>query len=324
MKTTPASLLLVSALACAAAAAPLPFAVPKDAPPPTRPAYTAPRGEIPPCAGATTLTVTLDTDEILTGDTTGGTSAVSGYDCVGWQETGPEAVWLLDVQQDMNLHVRLEAEVDLDLFLLTDCDSDACAAWHTGEFVVNLPSRPEPYVLVVDGYLGAEGPFSVTLNAFASGPPPEVCGEAEPVACDETPVEIVGNLFERPNRLLADVCATYLEWGGEQWYTFSLSDSAEVSADISNHFFDVALWLFDGCEPGSRCVAFADENGVEGAETLTYRNLTGAAHTYVLAVDAFREIVSESGGAFLLTTTCEGQSVPAETRSFGDIKAMFR
>ncbi|MBU0740930.1 hypothetical protein KKG45_10535 [bacterium] len=316
--------MLILSWSATSPAAPLPFAVPKDEPAPARPAFRAPRGEIPPCGGAPTLVVTLATDETQSGDTTGGASAVAGYACVAWQETGPEAVYLLDVQQDVNLHVRLDAEVDLDLFLLTDCDSDSCAAWHSSEFVVNLPSRAEPYVLIVDGYLGAEGPFAVDLHGYASGPPPGVCGDAVAVVCGEEPVGLDGNLFAQPNQLLADACATYLERGGEQWYAVSLSDSAEVTAGISEHFFDAAIWLFDGCEPGSQCVAFADGAGVEGAEELIHRNLTGAGQTYYLAVDAFHEVQSEGAGAYLLTFSCTDQIVPAETSSFGDLKAMFR
>jgi hypothetical protein len=270
------------------------------------------------------VVVTLDTDESLAGDTTGGVSAVSGYACVSWNETGPEAAYRLDVQQDVNLHARLDCEADLDLFLLTDCDSDSCGAWDNNEFVVTLTARAEPYYLVVDGYLGDEGPFSLDLRAYALGPPPEICASAAAVGCGEAPVEQNGNLFELPNRLLADVCATYLEWGGEQWFAVSLSDSAELSAAISEHFFDAALWLFDGCEPGSACVAFADEAGAQGTETLEYRNLTGAAHTYYLAVDAFREIESASAGAYLLTVTCEGQLVASERSTLGGVKAMFR
>jgi len=316
--------MLIFAWAVTSLAVPLPFAVPKDEPAPARPMFLAPRGETPPCGDATTHAVPLATADTLSGDTTGGVSQVAGYACVGWQETGPEAVFLLDVQQDVNLHVRLAAEVDLDLFLLTDCDCDSCAAWHSTEFVVNLPSRAEPYVLVVDGYLGAAGPFTVELYGYAAGPPPEVCASAADVACGAEPVFLEDNLFAQPNQLLADACATYLEWGGEQWYAISLSDSAEVTAGISDHFFDAAIWLFDDCEPGSACVAFADETGVEGTEELSHRNLTGADHTYYLAVDAFHEVESESAGAYKLTLTCEGQIVANETTSFGDIKAMFR
>jgi len=308
----------------AAAATPLPFAVPKDAPAPHRPLWRAPAGEIPPCSGAPTHVVTLDTDETLSGDTTGEVSQVAGYACAEWQETGPEAVFLLDGHQDVNLHVRLDAGVDLDLFLLTDCDSDSCAAWDASEFVVTVPARAEPYYLVVDGYLGAEGPFTVDLRAYAWGPPPEACAEAVPVVCRTTPAPVYGNLFERPNRLLADACATYLERGGEEWYAVTLSDSAVVTAEITEHFFDAAFWLFDGCDPGSECVAFVDAAPTEGVEELSHRNLSGAEHTYYLAVDAFHEIGSSGAGAYLLTFTCEGQIVAAESATLGGVKAMFR
>ena len=305
-------------------ATPLPFAVPKDAPEPDRPAFRAERGAVPDCTTAPTLTITPTYTDTLSGDTTAAPSLVDGYDCVAWQETGPEAVYLLDVVQDLNLHVRLDTDVDLDLFLLTDCDSDSCAAWHASEFLVSLPARDDPYVLVVDGYMGAEGPFDLQLMGYGAGPGDDVCASATPVGCSESPLDYPGNLYELPNRLLSDDCASFLEWGGEQWFAVTLTDSASVTAAISEHLFDAALWLYDDCGDDAECVAFADEDSAEETETISFRNLSGVTHTYYLAVDAFREIESLSSGSFVLTFTCTGQFVANERKSLGDMKAMFR
>ncbi len=316
-------LLAMAVFAPAALAAPLPLVVPKDAPAPARPVHHAARAVLD-CGGATTLVVTPDLSEALSGDTTGGVSQADGYACVGWQETGPEAIWLLDVQEDTALHAAVDADVDLDIFLLTACDSDSCAAWHASEFLTVLPARAEPYVLVVDGYLGAEGPFELSLTGYGAGPGAEVCATAELVTCDTPPTTTGGNLFERPNRLLGDACATYLQFGGEQWFAVSLSDSAVLDVDTSEHYFDAALWLYDACDAEAVCVAFADAASAEGAESLTYQNLTGARRTYYLAVDAFRAVESEAGGAFTLQFGCTGQLVANQRKSLSDIKAMFR
>jgi hypothetical protein len=176
----------------------------------------------------------------------------------------------------------------------------------------------------VDGYLGAEGPFELLMTGYGAGPDEDVCIDATPVGCNTTPLAYPGNLYELPNRLLGDDCATFLEWGGEQWFAVTLTDSATVTAVISDHFFDAALWFYDGCGDEAACVGFADAGSTEESETITFRNLGGATHTYYLAVDAFREIESPSAGGFLLTFTCTGQFVANERKSLGDMKAMFR
>ncbi|MBK9303595.1 MAG: hypothetical protein IPM94_06850 [bacterium] len=232
------------------------------------------------------LAVAPGLDTVVTGDTAGGVSAVDGYSCVGWNESGPESVLLLDVPAAATVHLILEADADLDLFLLSGCDSDLCVAHHTREFVVELAGRPEPWVVVVDGYLGASGPWSLTVRAFAAGVPPEVCATATPLPCRTVADEAEGSLYGLPNQLFADDCAEYLEAGGEQWYAVSLADSALATLTLGDQSFDAALWLFDGCGEAAACVAFADDAVSGSQEVLSYRNLTGVRRTYYLAVDA--------------------------------------
>ncbi|MDO9171863.1 MAG: hypothetical protein Q7W29_08530, partial [bacterium] len=73
---------VVLCLAAAAAAAPLAVRVPRDADRPDLPPSSALRGGDPGCAGAPVLSVAPGLDTVLTGDTTGGVSAVDGYGCV--------------------------------------------------------------------------------------------------------------------------------------------------------------------------------------------------------------------------------------------------
>ena len=323
MKTRLASFLLLLALTNVVSAAPLPFSVPKAPPLPERPAYRAARAE-PDCADAPTLVVTPDLADVLTGDTTGGTSLVDGYACVGWQETGPEAVWLLDVTEDTFLHVVLDSEADLDLFLLTDCDSDSCAAWHASEFQVPLTARAEPYVLVVDGYMGEEGPFDLGLKGYSPGPSADVCGSARNSPCDETARSHEGNLYGLPNLLLSDDCSAFLQFGGEEWYRVTLEDTVTLTAEIESPYLDASMWLYDGCDSDAACLVFVDEESAGVNETLVYQNETGAAQTVYLAVDAFRAPEGEETASYALTLTCTGQIVANERRSLSDIKAMYR
>ncbi|MDO9695005.1 MAG: hypothetical protein Q7W56_09750 [Candidatus Latescibacteria bacterium] len=318
-------IILVSlAFATATAAGPWPVRVPADATRPDLPPSPALRGGDPGCAGAPVLAVAPGLDTVITGDTAGGVSAVDGYGCVGWNESGPESVLLLDVPVSTTLHLILESDVDLDLFLLSGCDSDLCVAHHIREFVVAVDGRPEPWVVVIDGYQGAAGPWSLTVRAFPAGVPPEVCTTATPLLCRTASSDAEGSLYGLPNQLFTDDCAAYLQAGGEQWYAVSLADSARASLTLSEQSFDAALWLFDGCEATSDCVAFADR-GISGVqEVLVYRNLTGARRTYYLAVDAAQPPTGEFDGYYFLESVCTGGIVPNETTAWGTIKSFYR
>jgi len=317
--------ILILFLATAATAADQPSVrTPRDASRPDLPPSSALRGGDPGCAGAPVLSVAPGLDTVVTGDTAGGVSAVDGYGCVGWVESGPETVLLLDVPDAATVHLILEAEADLDLFLLSGCDSDLCVAHHTREFVVELAGRPEPWVVVIDGYQGAAGPWSLTVRAFAAGVPPEVCATATSLLCRTATTDAEGSLYGLPNQLFADDCAEYLEAGGERWYAVSLADSALATLTLNDQIFDAALWLFDGCEPTAACVAFADD-GISGAqEVLTYRNLTGTRRTYYLAVDAAQPPPGEFDGDYFLQSVCTGGIVPNETTAWGAIKSFYR
>ncbi|MBK9304310.1 MAG: hypothetical protein IPM94_10580 [bacterium] len=316
---------LIAVLAATAAAAQSPqVRTPRGADRPDLPPAPTLRAGDPGCAGAPVLAVAPGLDTVVTGDTAGGVSAVDGYSCVGWTESGPESVLLLDVPGAATVHLILEADADLDLFLLSGCDSDLCVAHHTREFVVELAGRPEPWVVVVDGYLGASGPWSLTVRAFAAGVPPEVCATAAPLPCRTVAEEVEGSLYGLPNQLFADDCAEYLEAGGEQWYAVSLADSALATLTLGDQSFDAALWLFDGCGEAAACVAFADDAVSGSQEVLSYRNLTGVRRTYYLAVDAAQPPPGEFDGYYLLRSVCSGGIVANEPAAWGTIKSFYR
>ncbi len=306
-----------------------PFGIPRIGDRTAVPALVSPAGD-PDCDAAVPVTVALGDSLILAGDTTGGPTAVDAYGCVGWEETGPETVYAVTADEDLLLHVRLTSAVDLDLFLLSACSADSCVAYNSGEFMVPLAARPEPWYLVVDGYRGAAGAYTLELAAYApASPPAAVCDTTTVQTCGEQPVSFIGNLLDRPNLVVWAPCATYLAWGGEQWFAVSLPDSAELTVDLTGQPFDGSLWLFDDCGAGAACVAHADAWLAGEPESLVWRNLTGHRQTVYVAVDAWQPILGSEGdteldGTFRVEISCTGGSVAAARTGWGALKARFR
>lgn len=285
-------------------------------------------GGDPGCDGSDLLTLTAGMNSILEGDTSGGVSNVEGYGCKPWSETGPEAVYRLRIDEPVTLHALLDSPAELDLFLLNECEADSCLAASIREFVIELAPRVEPYVLVVDGYLGAEGPFTLELETFASGVPANVCADALQVAVADTARFFSGNLFDLENQLLSAPCGSFMERGGEQWYALVVPPRRDLDVTLLDLYFDGALWLFDGCGPDAECFGFADAALAEGTERLAAVNESNESVVWYLAVDAFQAVSSENGfiesdGAYTLEITGTS-NVPAENRDWGGVKALFR
>ena len=109
---------------------------------------------------------------------TGSTNAIDSYDCIDWDESGPEYtyVYTASVTGQATLHIELVADElievvfgpqeDLDLFVLdadVGCTPGACAAY--GDHTVSWAVTPgSTWYLVVDGYNGQHSPYDLTLD----------------------------------------------------------------------------------------------------------------------------------------------------------------
>ncbi|HPF34747.1 MAG TPA: hypothetical protein P5571_07780 [Candidatus Krumholzibacteria bacterium] len=289
---------------------------------PDRPAASAsPLATAPDCDAATAVAIAPGDSLTFTGDTTGGASLVDRYGCNTWNESGPEAVYELTVTTTIRLHATLAAEAELDLMLLSDCEGDSCEAAHIAEFDAEL--APGTWYVVVDGYAGAQGAFTLTLQARAGGLPQAACDGAEVVTAFDT---LTGNLLDRPNLVNAFDCASFIENGGEAWYLLTVPPRSELTVTVTNQAFDAALWLFDGCGETPQCVDFTDAELSGTEESLLIVNDLGTPWELVLGVDSFHPILSSQGGdefdgAFDLTF---GLAVPAERATAGGLKRLFR
>lgn len=101
---------------------------------------------------------------VYRGDTQTGKSNVSRYSCQpGWDESGPELVYRIEIAASQPLTVTLlSAEADVDLFLTRFVYPESCVA--AGDTFLTFGAEPSVYLLAVDGYNGAAGPFTLRVD----------------------------------------------------------------------------------------------------------------------------------------------------------------
>jgi hypothetical protein len=101
----------------------------------------------------------------------GAPSNVDVYGCGPWDESGPEVVYMLQIPFDgTSMSATLsDMTADLDIFLLSDCNEDACL--HAEDFLLEYWfMEAGTYYLVVDGYDGAVSDYTLTITC--AGVPP--------------------------------------------------------------------------------------------------------------------------------------------------------
>ncbi len=101
---------------------------------------------------------------VFTGDTTGAPFNVHQYSCEKWNESGPEHIYRVTATRTGTIRATLSnLTADLDVFILAACDETTCLA--AGNWQATLKDAPiGAYYVVVDGYAGACGPYTLTLE----------------------------------------------------------------------------------------------------------------------------------------------------------------
>jgi len=106
-----------------------------------------------------------------TGDTSTLTNNLFGYSCVGWDESGPEAVYELTLDNPGDLQVNLTISTgDQDLFLLTDCYDPSTCLEGADQLLTLDDLVAGTYYLVVDGFSGAAGPYEIQIGFEENDP----------------------------------------------------------------------------------------------------------------------------------------------------------
>jgi hypothetical protein len=124
----------------------------------------------PDCAGQPACEVCSSANQVQCGSVvsgfTSGASLMNVYPpCSDWDETGPETVYRFEAASSMQVDAKLtNMSADLDIFVLAaTCNPNTCTEQGSSEaFFVTSPGIT--YYIVVDGYEGDQGSFTLTVT----------------------------------------------------------------------------------------------------------------------------------------------------------------
>jgi hypothetical protein len=196
-------------------------------------------------------------------------------------------------------------EADLDLFVLQGaCSLDRCAGWSAtleDELVEVDLTDDGPWFVIVDGFAGAAGPYTLAVECGEG--PAESCDDgrdndgdglvdcADPAcaaaaACNrpDDPYEPNDSLAEATTGVTGEVTGLTVHGGDDDWFAVPVCVGGSLTATIG---FDAAtadldLILLDGDRQ-----ELASSFGSGGDETLTWVNDAGADRTVYVVVTSF-------------------------------------
>jgi hypothetical protein len=257
------------------------------------------------CAQACTAAGTIACGQTVSGTTAGRTSAIGTSTCGLYEVTGPEMIYSFTAQQAGAVTFRLSGlTADLDLFVLEgSCSSDRCIGYSATidqELVVVDVVAGRTYYVVVDGFLGASGSF--TLNAACSGTPVENCTngrdddgdglvDCADSACAGTSGCTTGDDVYEDNddattatTGVTQASGLRVRGGDDDWFAVDVCDRGTVTVTVTfNHGVgDIDLVLLD-----TTLNELSASFSVTNTETVSWTNRTGTTRTVFAVVLSF-------------------------------------
>jgi len=244
----------------------------------------------PSCSAASVLACASSSSS----DTTGAlaTDAMDGYSCVGWDASGPEVVYSFVATSTGVVTAALtmiEPGQDLDIYVLSQsCDSESCIAY--GNYSTEFDAiEGETYYLVVDGYYGDAGEYSLEVSCAGPGVAADAIGFA---TCDNS---LSDDTTVGANAIDGYGCNSWDASGPELVYSLTAESAGEITATLSGmngQDLDVYIVpdLGNGLDP-SACSSYGNWSATWTA---------AAGESFYVVVDGF---LGDSG-SFDLTLSC--------------------
>ena len=256
----------------------------------------------------------------------GHTDLIDGYACNGFDYTGPEYTYVFVAPVSKSITVKLTEETsETDILVLSggdgECLPDNCVEWGMSEVAFDAVAG-ETYFLVVDGWAGAGGAYTITVEC-----PPDVEANCEDnldndqdgkVDCLDTDCEFteacaesctpwlfedeIGCGFEEnffnygwlsTDNADSYVCTQALEDGPEYTYNFTAEFDAQVTVTLTEETADTDILVVEASDGECltvNCIAAGlDEvtfDAVEGSlYYLVVDGHNGAEGSYHIAVE---------------------------------------
>lgn len=213
-----------------------------------------------------------------------------------------------------------------DFGTLLDSDDDSGPGLYSLLADFPAPYTGTYYLAVIAFDPAATGAYKAFLRCVAAPPPPvnDTCAGAITLPC--TLVDITSTTAGATNDYTPALpgnggCTGFSATGADVVYAVTLGDGASLSLTYTSEA-DGSIYLLDACvsPADAACVAGADLTFAGDPELLNFTNLTGVTKTYFLILDSFG---TGSFGTFTLTGTVSCPPVPAESMSWGSLKARF-
>lgn len=225
------------------------------------------------------------------GSNSGGGSNVTTYNCSNWAETGPEKVHsFVHLGGTITINLVQFGSVDVDAFLLGSCSPSNCLLAVDYGTVTTTGTLPlGVYYIVVDGYQGAVGSYSLTVSSSSGGGAGGFnCNN--PVSLSNG-VPYNGNNSGGVNNVSVYNCTTWSETGPEKVHSYYHSGGNITMNLAQSGGIDVDAFLLGSCSPNN-CILPLDF----GIVTTSGSQPPG---TYYVVVDGYQGAV----GNYTLTVS---------------------
>jgi len=196
----------------------------------------------------------------------------------GW--TGGESVFEFTTTGGQ-VTIDLIVNVDLDLFLLDDCDpinNEIARSTNgsTNDEMISMNLAAGTYYIMVDGFSGSAGNYTLNLTCLSGG------------TCNN-PLGLTGDLLYSGNTVLGtnnfEQHGIFLGWDGEELiYEYTPDESGPFVITLSNLSNDVDLFLLDACDPINNEIASSTQSSL--SDEVINATLTSGI-TYYIMVDGF-------------------------------------
>ena len=182
-----------------------------------------------------------------------------------WVSTAPDVVYsyLCPVSEVVDIDLCASA-YDTKVFVYENsytpgapyaCNDDYCPGYRS--FIGDLPlTGGNTYYIVVDGYGGVSGDYSLSVTGPTPPPPGEVCDTAIPIP--GFPYAVVGQTTNGYADDYAPACLGSYGTGVDVVYTFTLTEPTVIKIDLTNtgSYAYPGVGLFAGCPDVGICVNY--------------------------------------------------------------------